>query len=228
MVTNDPKYVTEPILTYYDTKIKEYIDEKTVQPQQELEKLINELTKDTAVNSANIVAHREELDDIESALLVLQSDDKQIREDIADIRVALENIGGTSDVTKDYVDNKIEEALDSLQIPEMPTKISELENDVGYITSKDIPPLDLSDYAKKSDLEELQLNIENKYVTNTTLEQNYVTNESLVNNYTTTKELEATYVTETELSDKVETVIQEKVDSGELTVSADSIKYDTW
>lgn len=40
-------------------------------------------------------------------------------------------------------------------IPEVPTKVSELENDAGYITSADIPETDLSNYYDKTETENL-------------------------------------------------------------------------
>lgn len=61
-------------------------------------------------------------------------------------------------------------------------------------------------------------NIEENYVTNDILETSYVTNEALQENYTTTVQLEA----------KVAEVIQEKVEAGEIKVTADTINYDTW
>ena len=38
---------------------------------------------------------------------------------------------------------------------DIPTKVSELENDVGYITAADIPEIDLSDYYNKTETENL-------------------------------------------------------------------------
>lgn len=104
MATNEPKYVTEPILTYYDVKIKKYIDEKAVQPQVELERRLDSVEKEAAINATNITAHREELDDLE--------------QDVRDLWAAIENSGGGCGVTKEYVDTAIETAIDSLNIPD--------------------------------------------------------------------------------------------------------------
>ena len=89
MATNEPKYVTEPILTYYDAKIKKYIDEKAVQPQVELERRLDAVEKEAAVNATNITAHREELDDLE--------------QDVRDLRSSIENIGSGNYVTNEYL-----------------------------------------------------------------------------------------------------------------------------
>ena len=75
-----------------------------------------------------------------------------------ELRVAIEGIKhptvdlagyATKDDIKDfatttYVDGKLSE----IEIPEIPTKVSELENDSGYLTQHQ----DLSNYAKKSDI----------------------------------------------------------------------------
>lgn len=53
--------------------------------------------------------------------------------------------------TEQFVINKVAE----IDIPEVPTKASELENDVGYITSADIPETDLSNYYDKTETETL-------------------------------------------------------------------------
>ena len=49
----------------------------------------------------------------------------------------------------------VEAKVDAIVIPEVPTKVSELENDAGYITAKDIPETDLSNYYNKSETENL-------------------------------------------------------------------------
>ena len=57
--------------------------------------------------------------------------------------------------------------------------------------------------------------IEETYVTNATLEANYVTNTTLQDNYTTVAQLES----------KVTEVIKDKVDSGEIAITANAISY---
>ena len=110
---------------------------------------------------------------------------------------------------------------------------------------------DLDHFATTETVNQITENIENTYVTNTTLEETkqeiantYVTEQYVTNNYITQEAASETYVTneevttvvETQVNEvvtkeietKVETVIQEKIDAGEITVNADSINYDTW
>ena len=53
--------------------------------------------------------------------------------------------------SEQYVDEKFA----AIEIPEVPTKISELENDINYITAADIPEIDLSNHYNKSETETL-------------------------------------------------------------------------
>lgn len=50
-----------------------------------------------------------------------------------------------------YVDAKVAE----IKIPEVPTKVAELENDAGYITAADIPEVDLDNYYNRAETEAL-------------------------------------------------------------------------
>jgi hypothetical protein len=119
--------------------------------------------------------------------------------------------------TEEFVNRKIAEAeladkdvdLDAYYtksevealIPEVPTKISELENDSGYITQQEIT---------------------STYITEQQIRDTYITKEAVAEAYVTEERI--TEVVET----KVETVIQEKIDAGEISVNADAINYDTW
>lgn len=49
----------------------------------------------------------------------------------------------------------VEAKVDAIVIPEVPTKVSELQNDAGYITAEDIPETDLSNYYNKTETENL-------------------------------------------------------------------------
>lgn len=53
--------------------------------------------------------------------------------------------------TEQFVTDKISE----IDIPEVPTKVSEIENDAGYITANDIPETDLSNYYNKTETQNL-------------------------------------------------------------------------
>lgn len=64
-----------------------------------------------------------------------------IESDLVDISQQLENIPITY-ATKEEV-AAVEAKIDAIVIPEVPTRVSELENDAGYITAKDIPESEL-------------------------------------------------------------------------------------
>lgn len=76
-----------------------------------------------------------------------------IESDLVDISQQLETIPKTY-ATKEEV-AAVEAKVDSIVIPEVPTKVSELENDTGYITAEDIPEADLSNYYNKEETENL-------------------------------------------------------------------------
>ena len=90
-----------------------------------------------------------------------------VREKILEAEIADEDVDLSDYYTKSEVDALIpsvdgfasEEfvatAIAAIEIPEVPTKVSELENDAGYITSEDIPETDLSNYYNKSETENL-------------------------------------------------------------------------
>ena len=47
----------------------------------------------------------------------------------------------------------VNEKVDAIEIPSVPTKVGELENDANYITLSDVPATDLSGYYTKSDVD---------------------------------------------------------------------------
>lgn len=92
-------------------------------------------------------------------------------------------------------------------IPEVPVKISELENDAGYITAEDVPEADLSNYYNKEEVDSLINGVEHPTVDLT----GYATKEDVaeavrgieipdVSEFI--KEIPAEYITETELEAK--------------------------
>ena len=151
--------------------------------------------------------------------------DEAILEAIANINIEVDLTGLA---TEAYVDEKVS-AIESLEVP---TKVSELENDVGYLTEHQ----DLSEYAKKSDIPTDYLKaIPEEYVTESELAEElakiehpvvdlkgYATedyvNEAVgsiqvpdVSNFITMEDVEAKgyitevpaeYITESELDDK--------------------------
>lgn len=71
------------------------------------------------------------------------------KEELKSVEEKIPSVEGLASET--YVDEKVA----SIVIPEVPTKVSELENDAGYITAADIPEADLSDYYNKTEVEEV-------------------------------------------------------------------------
>ncbi len=150
--------------------------------------------------------------------------DEEILEAIANIKIEVDLSGYA---TKDYVDEKIA----AIELPSVPTKMSELENDTGFITEHQ----DISHLATKS---EVDAAINNLSTTIEHIEQNYVTNNYIVENYTTTEQLDAkvtevvTQEVSTAVTEKIETkvteIIQEKADAGELDIKVSSISYGTF
>lgn len=75
--------------------------------------------------------------------------------ELADKEVDLSGLATKDDIKElasiSYVNDKIAE----IEIPEVPTKVSALENDAGYITAAEIPETDLSNYYNKTETEKL-------------------------------------------------------------------------
>lgn len=312
-MANNPIALDFNDLIYYDTKIKKYVDDKAdlitaaipdTYTKDEIDTKIAEaykadlikidsridsLAEQVSANTANIISHREELDDIEGRILTLEGDDKLITKELSELKVALENKANIEDIpslngyaTEEYVRAKIAEAelADSdvdlsdyytksetdqaiqiaiNNIPEtdlsdyvtkeefqrvsdqsaannklifdigseivridetlenIPTKISELENDVNYLTdipeeyvtddelrdainSIDIPEVDLSEYYTKEETEAL-------------IPKDYVKEEEL-NNYATHEELESavTEIVDTHFEETVIVHVDEEIE----------------
>ena len=104
---------------------------------------------------------------------------------------------------------------------------------------------DLDHFATTETVNQITENIENNYVSNTTLEEkNYVTEQHIEQNYITIQDAADTYVTnekvtevvtnevETVVTEQIETkvteVIEQKIEGGEIIPNADGINYDTW
>ena len=74
-----------------------------------------------------------------------------VKQAIAEAELNDKEVDLSSYATITYVDDKIKDII----IPDVPEKLSELENDVGYITIDDVPETDLSDYYNKKQVEDL-------------------------------------------------------------------------
>ena len=172
------KYVDWDGLVYYDGKIKQYIQDRdedyvkmggiisfaelpdpTYYNLHYIYKITDDFTSNSRFDEAGLVY---------KAGTWVQCID--VHDDASRYRYTIFNeeiIGGTADIdlsdyyTKKEVDERIEDAIDKLDIPQVdlnnyytrsevdelipdvPTKVSELENDTGYITSKDVPQPEL-------------------------------------------------------------------------------------
>lgn len=114
--------------------------------------------------------------------------------------------------TEAYVDN----AIENIDIPEVdlskhalkseiPTKVSQLQNDSKFITRDEVPQTDLSEYAKKSEIPDVSkflTSVPSEYITESELNaKNYLT--SVPSHYITESNLNSRdYVTESELNSK--------------------------
>lgn len=74
---------------------------------------------------------------------------------IAEAKLADQEVDLSAYYTKSETEAAINAAIGAIDIPEVPTKVSELENDAGYITAEDIPGTDLSNYYNKAETENL-------------------------------------------------------------------------
>lgn len=294
MSVNDEKHVDWAGLKYYDSLIKQYVNdivkqlddstassEEVLLVKEKVEKLaltvasnqarIDELFNENQENENNIdklfdfdktnsenireiqtrieyFVTKKELADVSGSVQTILDDiselEKAVEVDhvtLENVRLALENVATEDEIVglnQEIADvqQQLDDKADKTDLNGLATE-KYVEDAIAAISSPD-----LSEYAKKSDLENLHTTIEktyvtnetleSTYVTNTTLQENYVTNDTLVNNYTTTKQLESTYVTNDKVTEQIEKtvteVIQEKVDSGEISVNADAINYDTW
>ena len=154
----NPTAIDYSDLKYYDAKIKKYIDDKDAQLEASLSAFleytdrINALAEDVAVHEEAIKNIREHIDEDEAAILVLQNDDKLIREDIADLRVLVENKLDESAMeylaTKQYVQDQIAKAQISGGDVDLTNYYTKAEVDAK------LPNLD--NYATRSELEAVQ------------------------------------------------------------------------
>lgn len=99
MATDNTRYVTQEVLNYYDSQIKEYIqneidslkDNATKDDIARLEKSLNEIENIGIQNSRDIVANKDHIDENEADIKDLQEEDKLINKELSDIKVSLQN-----------------------------------------------------------------------------------------------------------------------------------------
>lgn len=217
-------------LVYYDTKIKQYINDKTTALETEInrvadlvsqsvpqetidafEQRVDTLEKMTAVQAAEIESLKEERDDLEEAVVVLEAEDKQLNRDIADLRVAVENLSADVDMsdfaTKDYVQDELRELSASVT-----SDMQVLTDALAEIQS------DLEDVATKADITELQTQMD---VLNTTLTSEYIT----VTAATQLVQSEVSHALSEELETTVVNVVTEKINDGTIELVGNKIRY---
>ena len=122
----------------------------------------------------------------------------------------MEGLASTS-----YVDEKVAAI-------KVPTKVSELENDAGYITADNIP--DTSNFITIEALDGISTTINNITEQVQNIEVNYVTKNAL-ENYTTTEELAANYITTAEATAEIERIVEKTVQEA---VTPNSLNYETF
>lgn len=150
--------------------------------------------------------------------------DAKAREDIEALKSAGVDLTGYA--TETYVDQAIsnipevdlsQHALKS----EIPTNVSQLENDSKFITREEVPEVDLSEYAKKSEIPDVSdfiTNIPSEYITEDELEaKGYLTEHQPLDDYALKSELpkvptnvsaltnDAGYITQADVPDAVDT-----------------------
>lgn len=188
---NDDKHVDFASLKYYDQRNKQYIDTKIDGLKTEfndVERRVDTLEATSRGHDEQLIAHREELDDLEARVINLERDDVSIRQDIADLRVAVENSGGgTGGVTKDYVDNAIEDAIESLQIPDT----------TDFVTKEELAA---EDFVTEAELTELTNTVASNQVAIEDLQENKANKSDLTG--LATEEFVITKIAEAELNDK--------------------------
>lgn len=121
-MANNPIAIDVNDLQYYDTQIKKYIDDKDAELKaslptfDDIDKRVDIIAEKVSANEANIISHREELDDIEPQIVT-------INQQIADLRVTVENKLDESAMkylaTKEYVD----QAISNVELNDYYTKI---------------------------------------------------------------------------------------------------------
>lgn len=122
---------------------------------------------------------------------------------------AIQEQVGRLDVKLHMLDSDLVDINNKLD--NIPTKTSELVNDAGFITAKDIPEVDLTDYAKKSDIPDVT-----QYITKSDLDSmNLVSEDKLSEEYATKESVAESIVT-----------INEKIDNIELPTKLSDLQND--
>ena len=102
-------------------------------------------------------ATKEELESAIAGIVIPSLDgyatEEFVTQKIAEAQLADTDVDLSAYYTKTETDSAIQNAVDAIEIPEVPTKVSELENDSGFITIDDVTPTDLSGYYTKEEVD---------------------------------------------------------------------------
>lgn len=157
-MANNPIAIDASDLQYYDKQIKMYIEDKDAEVKASLSSSldglreeVNKISNKADLNEAAINAANVHIDENEAAILILQNDDKLIQKEIADLRVLVEN--KLDESAMEYLATKSD--LEGLATEEyVKDKIREAQLEAGDI--------DLSEYAKISDVDALSKRIDDQ------------------------------------------------------------------
>lgn len=170
---------TDYVYTETEVKSYEYLDkrideiEKNGISEAVVEKAVKDYLADVEVVDEKA---REDIETIKNTYAT----EEFVEEAVADVEVDL-----TGYATENYVKNEIAKAQlsggDGEDIDlsgyatkdELPTKVSQLENDSKYITREEVPETDLSEYAKKSEIPDVSdfiTSIPSEYITESELD----------------------------------------------------------
>lgn len=174
-MANNPIAIDANDLQYYDKQIKKYIDNKDAELKASLSNLFD-ISEKVSANEANIISHREELDDLEARMETAYSDIADLRDNKLD-ESALDYLA-----TKDYVASEISKIQVNGGDINLANYYTKAETDQAISDAiSNISQPDLSEYAKKSEIPDTS-----EFVTNTDLDsKGFITEDILSENYAT-------------------------------------------
>ena len=163
---------------------------------------------------------------------------------VGDVTITAEELGALTEIPSEYItESELNDKGYLTSIPDdyalktdIPTNVSELNNDANYITLNEVPKTDLSDYYTKEevdgkipDVSNFITSIPSEYITETELnDKGYLTEipseyitESELNDKGYLTEIPSEYITETELNDKgyLTSIPDTYITEGELTTA---------
>lgn len=181
---------------------------------------------DTVVENQTKV--NEALDQMRGSVDAIEDNLTAIDEKLDQIENNYQPVDLSAYYTKSETEAAIKSAVDSIEIPKVPTKVSELENDAGYLTEHQ----DLSDYAKKSEIPSVEGFASESYVDAKIAAINipdtsvFVTNEEFTTIQQQVDNIQNTYITE-ELLEQKNYVTEQFVTNNYVTNETIEANYST-